>query len=516
MNNNFEILDCTLRDGGYYTDWDFSKHIIDMYVAAMRNSPISYIEIGYRGKESTTYLGEYYFLPIPTIRNLRKELPNKKLSVMLNAKEWEGDEVNLRENLKRCQKYIDLVRIAADPNKPESTLSVAREVHKVGLPVFINIMYSHIMLRDDYFLNLLQKECPHDAIYVVDSFGCLEPENIKELIRKCRKIFKRKLIGFHGHNNMELAFANSIAALESGADLIDATVTGIGRGAGNLRTELLLSYLGLKKGWDINFSSLADVVDKFEAIRLEKKWGVNLPYILSGLSNAPQGKVMELLQTKRYSTDTIVRNLNEKIQKNSNNKKHRKLNLVFEKALIIGGGSSVFEQQESIKQYLKKNRKLALIFAGTRNLELFLEEKNIKLICLTGDEYKKIERQRRLKETKYKNLYFIVPEKSEIQVYLPTKLQVCKVMSQKFLSKFLDSPLSVCVSAAIQTKTKNIYLAGFDGYPLNEGEVSRALFIENQKIFDIAIVNELNLISLTKSKYTGLTSSSIFSKLENK
>ena len=256
-----KILDCTLRDGGYYTNWDFEQNLVDRYLETMNSSPIEYIEVGYWGNKKNTYLGEYYFLPETTLLKLKERLTDKKLAVMINAKEWEGIERGLTLNLKKFEQTIDLVRIAANLKKPEVSLELSKEISKSGIPVFINIMYSHILLKDKGYYNLLAEMDDYcDGFYIVDSYGSLFPHEVKNIIENLKDRFKGKIIGFHPHDNLELAFANSLKAIESNVDILDATMTGMGRGAGNLKTELILSYLGIKKNWEVDFSSVSSIV----------------------------------------------------------------------------------------------------------------------------------------------------------------------------------------------------------------------------------------------------------------
>ena len=121
-------------------------------------------------------------------------------------------------------------------------------------------------------------------------------------------------IGFHAHNNLELALSNSIEAIDNKIDYLDSTFTGMGRGAGNLKTELLLTFLSLKKKlFKIkNFKNIGPVIDQFEKMKLKEKWGTNLPYMISGSTQSPQSEVMQLIKSKRYNISDIVSYLDKK------------------------------------------------------------------------------------------------------------------------------------------------------------------------------------------------------------
>ena len=134
-------------------------------------------------------------------------------------------------------------------------------------------MYVHLALKDEKIIsNVIKLNKYFDYLYLVDSYGTLIPGDVGNIIKKIKLIDKNLKIGFHSHNNLELALSNSIEAINHEVDFIDCTFTGMGRGAGNLKTELLLSYLGVKlnKIKIKNFKNIGNVVDKFEEIRAEK------------------------------------------------------------------------------------------------------------------------------------------------------------------------------------------------------------------------------------------------------
>ena len=134
----FKILDCTLRDGGYYTNWDFSSEVVDSYIQAMNQLPIDYLEVGYRNNPSKEYLGKFGYSPISVLKHLRKTC-TKKLVVMLNEKGTHpADMVHL---LQPIIGLVDMVRIAIDPNNFDRALVLAQSVKPMGFEVGFNVMY---------------------------------------------------------------------------------------------------------------------------------------------------------------------------------------------------------------------------------------------------------------------------------------------------------------------------------------------------------------------------------------
>lgn len=160
----------------------------------------------------------------------------------------------------------------------------------MGFKVGLNIMYMSKWKEDKNFIVKLNKlNNVVDIIYMVDSFGSVMPEDIRQIICEI-KARTTCAIGFHGHNNLQLGLINTLTAIEEGCEFVDTTVLGMGRGAGNLNLELLLTVLN-KRNLNVDFNVLGEVVSVFQPLQNKYKWGTNLPYMLSGANSIPQKKL---------------------------------------------------------------------------------------------------------------------------------------------------------------------------------------------------------------------------------
>mgnify|MGYP001811202035 CR=1 FL=1 len=273
-----EILDCTLRDGGYYTNWDFDKDVVETYFQSFNHLPVSYLEIGYRNKPFKEYLGEYFYCPVYVMEAARR-VSSKKLVIILDEKSVRPEHVE--PLLKPCVGLIDMVRIALDPEQFGRALKLAEEIKKLGFEVGFNTMYMSKWKHNRSFLEELKfVDSVADYFYMVDSYGGVYPNDIVETIDMVRQKTKIKL-GFHGHNNLELGLINTLTALEHDVEIVDATITGMGRGAGNLKTELLLTALNAKHDLKVDFNALSNVVDVFEKLQQDYGLGTNFHYMFS-------------------------------------------------------------------------------------------------------------------------------------------------------------------------------------------------------------------------------------------
>src|SRR5699024_715597 len=141
---------------------------------------------------------------------------------------------------------------------------------------------------DEQFINSLDRvNGVADVLYLVDSYGGSFPHEVKRVAEQLKPRLDCQL-GFHGHNNLETALTNTLAALKAGVEYVDGTILGMGRGAGNLKTELLLTVLSKKEGLKVNFNALKKAISAIEPLYNEDPWGPKLPYMISGANSLPQ------------------------------------------------------------------------------------------------------------------------------------------------------------------------------------------------------------------------------------
>ena len=380
-----QILDCTLRDGGYYTLWDFESDLVTSYYEAMENLPIDYVEIGYRSPALSGYYGEFFYCPEATMQKAKELMPSKKLAILLDAKNISVE--HLDEILTPCKPYISLVRIAVAPSKFSIAVALAKAIKPMGFEIAFNVMYMSEWLKNPNFISQLQViEDLVDFFYMVDSYGGVTPGEIPKLIEEIQSKVSLPL-AFHGHNNLELGLINTITAIDNNCKMVDATITGMGRGAGNLKTELLLSYLSAKSKIDINFNQLSSIVEKFENLRKSYAWGTSLPYMVSGSQSLPQKQVMEWISKNTYSIDSIVTALKSQSDNSIEQKfpifnpKHKKTS-----TLIVGGGPSPKNHEDALINYLNANPEVSIIHASSKNAAIMEGVKNTQYFCLIGNE----------------------------------------------------------------------------------------------------------------------------------
>ncbi|MDT0644585.1 hypothetical protein RM553_17220 [Zunongwangia sp. F363] len=509
-HKSIQLLDCTLRDGGYYTHWDFDEKLVKQYFETMNKLPVKYIEIGYRSKPKQKYQGAFYYLPEHVLKNCQK-LSSKKLAVILNEKEFLAEEVE--EILAPCVGIIEMVRLAVAPERLSHAVKIADAVKKMGFMVSLNLMYASKWDEELYSSEDLKiLDGILDYFYVVDSYGGMLPSEIRKTFSKLKEALSVDL-GFHGHNNIEMALVNSLTAIECGSKIIDATVCGMGRGAGNLKMELLLSLLYKKYEVPVDFDILNDLVEKFSKLKDDYKWGTNLPYMLSGAFSLPQNTVMGRVKKRFYSLNTIVRELSEagdfveetEIPFFQQDKK-------YPKAMLVGGGNTPKKFSGAIREYLKQYPEICVIHSSSKNVETFLNLPNDQFHCLTGKEITRLEKK--LPSADRDRRYFLISPEAGVVVpgrfssrfknALETLKKGC------YQEKYNLSTTAMAMDIATLVGVQQILLTGYDGYTGQVSKEQLELFEENQEIFEEAKSGGLILSSLTPTMYK-MSSKSVYS-----
>lgn len=509
-----KILDCTLRDGGYYTNWDFDDELVLEYAASMEALPIDYVEVGYRSFPKKSYLGQYFYSPEYVLKKLKELMPSKQLTIILDEKDVTVEQIE-HGLLEPCKPYVSMVRIAIDPKNMGRAISLAKKVKSEGFKLAFNVMYMSSWKEDPSFLeNLVGLDDTIDYFYMVDSYGGVFPEDVRQTV----KLVKSKTnvpLGFHGHDNLEMALINTITAIEAGCEIIDATITGMGRGAGNLKTELLLTYLENSHALPVNFTALSSVVSDFEDLREHYKWGTSLPYMFSGAKSLPQKDVMEWVGLNRYPLGSILNALNNQKQAVKDNlqlpilEKSKK----YEKAIILGGGNSAREHKIAIKKLISQSTNSCLIHAGTRNVSDYLDLDCDQYYGLVGFESDKL-----LKQigdfSKITQRCIYPPFPRVMGTVIPNAIinLSSELKEITFTNSNVDSPLALAIQSALDLGAREILLSGFDGYDNSIDENQFTMARENQEILDDALsLADCKVLSLTPTKYKNIKVTSIYS-----
>ncbi len=291
-----KVLDCTIRDGGLTNKWQFSDETVKKVFLALSECGIDYMEIGYKSSEkyfSRAEHGAWKFCTEEDIKRIVGEVDTKmKLSTMADIGRIDSEDIPHKKD-----SILDMIRVACYTKEIDKGIALAHECLNKGYEVTINLMaVSKVLEKDlDEALNDLSKsDVP--VVYLVDSFGSLYSEQIHFLAKKYFQALPGKELGIHTHNNQQLAFANTIEAIIAGVNRLDATLYGMGRGAGNCPLELLLSFL---KNPKFDIRPLIEVIQEiFIPMKSEIEWGYHIPYLITGVLNEHPRSAMKIMDQK--------------------------------------------------------------------------------------------------------------------------------------------------------------------------------------------------------------------------
>lgn len=287
------VLDCTIRDGGLMNKWQFSHDLVRKVFLALHHANIDYMELGYRASAKMFPAKEYGPWRFTTDQDVREIVQDTKtdmkLGVMVDIGRVEPDDI-----LPCAESPLQFVRVATYVKDVDKAIWLANHCREKGYETFINIMAISTVgvFELDEALKQIENETQVTAVNIVDSYGSLYSESVHHLVHMFLTHLKTKGVGMHAHNNQQLGFANTIEAIRKGANYLDATIAGIGRGAGNCPMELLIGFL---KNPKYRLEPVLQVLeDVFVKLHEEIEWGYLIPYVITGILNEHPRTAIEM------------------------------------------------------------------------------------------------------------------------------------------------------------------------------------------------------------------------------
>ncbi|MBR6046028.1 MAG: aldolase catalytic domain-containing protein [Ruminococcus sp.] len=286
--SEIKVLDCTLRDGGYCNKWEFGKENIKKIISGLCESGIEFIECGFLTNRQEHRDGSTLFTNAAQLSELIPQSGRKQMPVcMINYGEYSADD------LPECSETVlEGIRVAFHKKDMIPALELCRQIKAKGYKIFVQAMVS-LNYNDREFLELIERvnELEPYCFYIVDSFGVMKKKDLIRLFSLVENDLSKDIgIGFHSHNNMQLSYSNAqtLADMQTSHFLIiDSCIFGMGRGAGNLNTELFVEYLNDNLGGNYSLKPLLVIIDEILNTFYQRSyWGYSLPNYLSAKHNA--------------------------------------------------------------------------------------------------------------------------------------------------------------------------------------------------------------------------------------
>lgn len=284
--NRLMLLDCTLRDGGYVNNWCFGQQNIDNIVHALEKSGVNILELG--------FLRDEPFNPnssnLPNIESADRLLSQKREGLVYSAMLEAFNPYPLDKLSRHRDGGIDLIRVCIWKRCLEEHMAYCKTVADKGYR--ITIQPSRVeQYNDDEFIDMLKRsnELNPFAVYVVDTWGTQSPIQICHYLELADKYLDADIkIGYHGHNNKLQALSCAKSAIEMNLDrdlCIDSSIMGMGRGAGNLNTEIIMEYLNAFSATKYDVNKVVDVFNSsLREIYHTTPWGYSMYYFLCSIN----------------------------------------------------------------------------------------------------------------------------------------------------------------------------------------------------------------------------------------
>ena len=538
-----KILDCTLRDGGYYNNWDFDSDLFIDYLDKIAQSKVDYVELGLRNFPKEGFLGAFAYTTDDFLDSIN--LPQgPDYGVMVDAKTILSSNLIINDAVNALfldakKSKISLVRVAAHFDEVERCEEIINVLKKLGYQVGFNLMQAggkkSSIIEDKVKKISTWKSL--DILYFADSLGNMDDIEVTRIVQLIKKYWT-KPIGIHTHNNMGRGLSNSIVALNLGVQWIDSTVTGMGRGAGNTQTEYLLTYLNKLSGKDkFNLQPVYELVIKqFEKLQKKHNWGSNLLYYLGAQNNVHPTYVQNILTDRRYKDDekllaiNYLSNLNDsnsynnetldaalRFYNDSNDKDgNDNVSNLFNKkdVLIITNAESASKHAKAVEMFIQRHKPTVLSI----NINNIISDKYIDYYVITHNSkflsesnlYKEIKKPLILPGCRFTKDELDDLNKLRLIDYgVDIKKDTLDPKNNHAIIPY-DITVAYILAILLQSKINSLSVVGFDGYSKNDLRQEEmikliSLYKEHK--------NSVEIRSLTPTTYP-INKSSIYAPLK--
>lgn len=310
---DIKVLDATIRDGGLVNNFSFSDEFVKALYEANVKAGIDYMEFGYKADPDLFNESEYGKWKFSKDEDIRAIVGDNHTGLKISVMADVGRTNYKRDILPKKDSPIDMIRIATYISQLPLAAEMVEDAHEKGYETCVNIM-AISKVQEEELLKGFELLCKTKVvvIYLVDSFGAFLPEQVERLTCLAKSIADKygKKIGIHTHNNQQMAFANTVEAMRNGASYLDATMSGMGRGAGNCHIESLLSLLRNPK---YNMFPLLDFVAEYMPKVKEDGavWGFDIPYLLTGSLNIHPSRAIKFIKEGRTDYSEFYKELLE-------------------------------------------------------------------------------------------------------------------------------------------------------------------------------------------------------------
>lgn len=386
MSKKNQLLDCTLRDGAYIVDAQFGTAAIKGIIHKLEQANVEIIECGWLKNSEHQQGTSYYHVP----DDLRQYLSVKKADTIYTVMiDWDRYDLSY---LPECDgQSVDAIRVVFPHGKHQQAIEVGKKIKEKGYQIFFQAANTLAYSEEDLvcLADAINQVDPV-ALSVVDTFGAMYEEDLQRIVQALDKHLNPSIqLGFHSHNNQQLSFAltmHFIKILKQSPRgvIVDASLCGMGRGAGNATTELVTNYLNRQWGGHYDLDAIMDAIDIYMSYFQEKyHWGYSTPYFIAGMYCCHVNNIAYLLDNHRTNAKDM-RNIIESLSPDERKKYDYDLleqkylenqtryiddalavqslqdRLKGRNIVLIAPGKTALTKQKEIKQYIESHQSIVI------------------------------------------------------------------------------------------------------------------------------------------------------------
>lgn len=479
------LLDCTLRDGGYLNDWEFGHDNIVNIFERLVSAELDIIEIGFINEAREYDTNRTIFPDALSVNKTFAGLPKGK-SMIVGMIDY--GTCGIERVIPASESFMDGIRVIFKKEKKEGAIAFCKQVKALGYHVFAQAV-SITSYDDEELMELIRlvNDLEPYAFSLVDTYGLLHKNQLMHYFEFANRYMKGTIgLGYHSHNNFQLAYANCIEVMElphiERRVVIDGTLYGMGKSAGNAPLELLATYMNDNFGTHYHCSQLLEAID-VTMLELYKQipWGYSFKFFLSASKDCHPNYVTYLMDKKKLS----IKSINEILDKLENSKKllydgeyaerlyveyqkkecddardraHLKNWLCGREILLLAPGKNIVEQGDKVNRYLAAK--------GTDNvvkIAINFVPAAIPVDAVFISNAKRyVPLSTKLSQSREKLTTLATSNVTKASGSFDYVFNYSALLDEQAL--IVDNPMIMLLKLLREAKASHVALAGFDGY----------------------------------------------------
>lgn len=505
---DIKLLDCTLRDGGYVNDWNFGHNNLVSIFERLVDANVDFIEIGFLDERRPFDMERSIMPNTDCVEKIYGNL-DKKNAVVVGMIDYGTCSL---ENIRLCEEsYLDAIRVIFKKHLREDAMAFCAELKKLGYKVFAQLV-SVTSYEDDEMMDLIRlaNEVKPYAVSMVDTYGLMHQNNLKHYFDLLNQHLLPEIgMGYHAHNNFQMGYANCITMMSQKTErmlLVDGTIYGMGKSAGNAPIELIAMYMNENLGKNYHISQFLEAIDSnIMDFYTPATWGYNMFFYLAASNDCHPSYVSYLMEKKTLSVKSINEILGrlqgekkllydqsyiEKLYKDyqmieiddSGHREQLKQVLAGRDILLLGPGTSITKEKSKVQEYIADKDPIII------SVNFIEETYPIDYIFLSNAK-RYVQLATALSQNNVREKVIATSNVTKTSGTFDYVLKYSSLIDEE--AEVIDNSFIMLLKAAEQLHIKEVSVAGFDGYvPKKTGNYIKTCMEYN---FDADKSERLNL-----------------------